>query len=57
MSAAGVLDLAAVVGPMQQRLTLASAAEDIATLAVALDLPDVAAHGFPSPDLACVLVR
>ena len=49
-------DLAAVVGPMQQGLSLPSAAGEVARLALPLDLPDVPAHGLPSPDLPLVLV-
>src|SRR5262245_7885335 len=42
---------------MQQRLALAGAAEEIARLAVALDLADVAADRLPAADLALVLRR
>src|SRR5690349_5109237 len=50
-------NLAAVVRPMQQRLALASAAGEVAELAVALDLPHVTADRPPALDLSCVLVR
>ena len=42
---------------MQQRLTLARAAEYIAGLAIFLDLPDVTADRFPAADLTRILVR
>src|SRR5262249_35458642 len=51
------LDLPAVVRPVQQRLALALAAQEIARLAVALDLAHVATDRLPAPDLAAVLVR
>src|SRR5262249_55225410 len=49
-------NVSAVVSPMQQRLSLAFAAHEIARLAMPLDLADVAAHRLPSPDLATILV-
>src|SRR5215813_4820436 len=42
---------------MQQRLALALAAQQVARLAVALNLPHVAADRLPATDLAAVLVR
>src|SRR5262245_10270026 len=51
-----VSNLAAVVGPMQQRLPLALAAQEIARLAMALNLPDVPAHRLPAPDLPPVFL-
>jgi hypothetical protein len=41
---------------MQDSLPLASAAAQIARLAVPLDLFDVPAHRFPSPDLSPVFL-
>ena len=52
-----VLDFPAVVGPVQQRLALAAAAEQVARLAVLLHLADVAADRLPALDLAAVLRR
>ena len=49
-------DEPAVIGPMQERLALARAAEQVARFAGALNLPDVSAHSAPSPDLARILV-
>src|SRR3954471_2403224 len=51
----GLSDQPAVIGPVQQRLALAGAAVEVATLAGPLELADVAAHGFPAPDLARVI--
>src|SRR4051812_11682756 len=49
-------NLAAVVGPVQQRLTLAAAAGEIAGLAVRPDLADVAAERLPAFDLPRIVV-
>ena len=49
------LDLAAVIGPVQQRLALPRPAGDIAGLAIALNLADVPADGFPAFDLPRIL--
>jgi hypothetical protein len=46
LSALRASDLAAVVGPMQERLALPRAAGQVARLAVPLDLPDMPAYGF-----------
>ena len=51
------LDFAAVVGPVQQCLALAPPAQQIAGLAMLLDLPDMAADRFPAADLPRVLIR
>src|ERR1700745_2581709 len=50
-------DLAAVIGPVQQRLALARTAEHVARLAILLDLPHVAADRLPAPDLRRILRR
>src|ERR1700712_5728863 len=52
----GHSDFPAVISPMQQRLPLPGAEGQVAGLAVALDLADVAAHGLPALDLAAVLL-
>src|SRR3954469_18200296 len=49
-------NLAAVIGPVQQRLALAAAAGEIAALAVRPDLPDVAAERLPALDLPRIVV-
>ena len=49
-------DLAAVIGPMQQRLALPGR-QKRPPLAIALDLPDVPAHRLPALDLPPVLLR
>src|SRR3954447_23936008 len=51
------LQLAAVIGPMQQGLTLARPAHRVAGFAVALDLADMAAHRPPPLDLPRILLR
>src|ERR1700674_2795037 len=51
-----VLHLTAVVSPMKQGLALASAARQVARLAVTQDLPYMTAHGFPALDLARILL-
>src|SRR5690242_316614 len=48
-------DCAAVIGPVQQRLPLSAAAEQVAGLAVFLNLADVTADRLPAPDLPAVL--
>lgn len=47
-------DQPAVVGPMQRRLSLPKATEELAPIAIAPDLLGVAAHAFPATDLAIV---
>jgi hypothetical protein len=47
----------AIVGPMQERLSLPRTAEEVTWLAVPLDLPNVPPHCFPSLDLPSVFVR
>ena len=49
------LEFAAVIGPMQHRLTLARAAGEIAAFAILFDLADVMAYGLPAGDLAGVV--
>ncbi len=43
-----LLQLAAVVGPVQQGLALLAAASEVAFAAVLLDLGNVPAHGLPT---------
>ena len=50
-------DLPAIIGPVQQRLSLSRAAALIARLAIASDLCDVAANCLPASDLPGVLFR
>src|SRR5262245_58891888 len=50
-------ELAAVVGPLQQRLPLPRAAGQVARLTVPLDLPDVPAPCLPSSDLPPVFIE
>jgi hypothetical protein len=50
-------NLAAVIGPVQQSLTLTWSARWIARLAVSPDLRDVPSDCLPALDLACILVR
>ena len=47
------LNFAAVVGPVQQRLTLTAPAEQVAGFAMFLHLPHVAADRLPALDLPC----
>lgn len=54
---AAASDPAAVIGPVQQRLALALAAGELARLAMALHLPDMAADRLPAADLAGILLR
>src|SRR4051812_36942268 len=54
---AAISDLAAVIGPVQQRLPLPRAAGQVARLTVPLDLPDMPAYGLPSLDLPPVFGR
>src|SRR5262245_29439079 len=49
-------ELAAVISPVEQSLTLPPVAQKIARLAVALDLSDVPTHGLPALDLPGVLL-
>lgn len=61
LAAAGIASrprsqLAAVIGPVQQRLTLARAAGQITRVAGGSQLPDMTAHGPPAADLAFIIV-
>jgi len=49
-----VSDCSAVVSPLEKRLSLSPAAAQIAGFAILLNLPNVAAHRFPSFDLASI---
>jgi hypothetical protein len=49
-------ELAAVVGPMQQRLPLTLPAQDISRLAIHLDLAYVPSDRLPAFDLPCVFI-
>ena len=49
------LDFSAVIGPVQQRLSLSWAAGLIARLTIASDLLDVAANSLPASNLPAVL--
>ena len=55
-SAVARSNLSAVVGPVQQRLSLSFAAHEIAGLAMPLNLADMALHRLPSLDLATILI-
>src|SRR5262249_47939058 len=50
-------ELAAVVGPVQERLALSPAAEKIGRFAMPPDLLHVPTHGFPAFDLTAVFFR
>ena len=49
-------EAAAVVGPVEECLALARPAVEIAGFAIPFNLPYMATHGAPTPDLAPVFV-